>query len=281
MKYMTKEWYETMQKTSFHLLLKVSKKAEIFSEEYFKKLYKSEEKAWLRLQESVSKIGFEDVFHNEFHFERVDGKPLEPSESEEVKKMYLKIQEEARSSFANRPAFEPEKEKKNFKQALRYNVKHLKRSLPDAILQKVADIRVLALNRASADVKKEIAAYCKANEKAVESATNAYWKGYKKRFKNDKPKFAEKFNFHDCIVSSCRKRGNDIFITFDNSGGFTDVRQIILKNCSVLKQDAPLHGAWWLYDEIYRSKNGYEIHVLLQKKDLIYFIVTVTDIEYK
>jgi len=28
MKYMTKEWYQTMQKTSFHLLLRVTKQAE-------------------------------------------------------------------------------------------------------------------------------------------------------------------------------------------------------------------------------------------------------------
>lgn len=47
MKYMSKEWYETMQKTDFHLLLRVSKKAGMFSEDYFKKLYKSEEKARL------------------------------------------------------------------------------------------------------------------------------------------------------------------------------------------------------------------------------------------
>jgi hypothetical protein len=49
MKYMTKEWYETMQNTGFHLLLRVSKNAEVLSEDYFKKLYKREEKAWLRL----------------------------------------------------------------------------------------------------------------------------------------------------------------------------------------------------------------------------------------
>lgn len=40
MKYMTKKWYNTMQKTDLHFFLKVSKKAETFSEEYFKELYK-------------------------------------------------------------------------------------------------------------------------------------------------------------------------------------------------------------------------------------------------
>lgn len=31
--------------------------------------------------------------------------------------------------------------------------------------------------------------------------------------------------------------------TLDNYGGFTAITQIIFKNCSILKQDAPLHGA--------------------------------------
>ena len=44
MRYMTKEWYETAQKTSYHLGLKVSKKAETYSECYFKELYKQKSK---------------------------------------------------------------------------------------------------------------------------------------------------------------------------------------------------------------------------------------------
>ena len=64
MKYMTKDWYETMQKTDLHLLLKVSKKAAVFSEDYFKELYKREEKKWLQLQSEVSEVQFEDICVN-------------------------------------------------------------------------------------------------------------------------------------------------------------------------------------------------------------------------
>jgi len=278
---MTKEWYETMQNTSFHLPLRVSKKAGMFSEDYFKKLYKSEEKAWLRLREDISKVQFEDIYPDEFQAEYADGRPLEPSEFEEDKKEYFEMREKARLNFVNTPAFDPEQEKKNFKQALQHNVKHLERNLPGEILQEIADIRVLALNHASADIKKEITAYCKENEKAVESATNAYGNEYKNSFKNGKLAFAENFNFHDCKVISCRNKGKDTVLILDNSGGFTTISQIIFKNCSILKQDIHLHGAWWLYDEIYKTDDGYEIHVLLKKNELIDFIVTVTDVEYK
>ena len=42
MKYLTKEFYNAMQKMSLHFPLRASKKAEVFSEDYFKKLYKKE-----------------------------------------------------------------------------------------------------------------------------------------------------------------------------------------------------------------------------------------------
>lgn len=279
--YMTKAWYKTMQNTSFHLLLRVSKKAKVFSEDYFKKLYKSEEKAWLRLQEDVSKVKFEDIYLDEFQAEDADGRPLEPVEFEETKREYFKMREQACLNFSDTPAFDPEQEKKNFKRVFRYNFKHLKENLPDAILQKIADIRVLALNCASSDIKKEITTYCKTNKKAIELATKAYWNEYKKNFKSGEPAFAGNFNFHDCKVISCRKKGKDVILTLDNSGGFITISRIIFKNCSILKQDKPLHGAWWLYDEIYKTNGGYEIHVLLQKNELIDFIVIVTDVEYK
>ncbi|MHC1694943.1 MAG: DUF4085 family protein [Eubacteriales bacterium] len=280
MKYMTKEWYETMQKTSFHLLLKVSKKAEVLSEDYFKRLYKSEEKACLKLQEDVSNVKFEDIYPDEFQADYADGRPLEPAEFEEAKKEYFRMREQACLSFANKPAFNTENEKKRFKQSFRYNIKHLERNLPNEILQKIADIRVLALNHASADIKKEITAYCKANEKAVESATKLYWNEYKKNFRSGELAFTENFSFHDCKVISCRKKGKDIVLILDNSGGFTAINQIILKNCMILKQYTPLHGAWWLYDKIYKTNDGYEIHILLQKNELVDFIVIVTDVEY-
>ena len=73
----------------------------------------------------------------------------------------------------------------------------------------------------------------------------------------------------------------DLILTLDNSDGFTNIKQIIFKDCTVLKQDSSLHGAWWLYDEIYKTDKGYEIHALLQNKQLIDFIVNATDVEYK
>lgn len=263
MKYMTKEWYKTCQKTTSHLLLRVSKEASVFSEDYFRKLYNSEEKAWLLLQEEDSKVQLRYfyIYPDESQAEYDDDRPFE-------------------LSVDNIPPFNLEQEKKNFKQALQDNIKHLKRNLPKEILFKIADIRILALERASADIKKEITTYCKTNLKTVNSEQSAYWKEFKKSFKNGEPAFLKNFKFHDCTVASCRKKGKDTVLTLDNSG-LSTISQIIFKNCTIVKQDTLLHGAWWLYDEIYKIKDGYEIHVLLFKNELIDFIVNVADVEYK
>ncbi len=281
MKYMTKEWYETMQKTDLHLLLNVSKKAEVFSEEYFRELYKREEKKWLKLQKEVSEVKFEDVYPEEFYAEYADGSPLEESEFEAAKKEYFEQREQARMSFCNLPSFDSERERKIFKQSFHNNIKHLKSCLPESILRKVADIRVLALDYASHEVKQDITRFCKQNEKSIHAAMAAYQKKYKKQFKNSIPAFAEELNLHDCQVLSCRRKGKDVVLSLDNSGGFTNIIKIRIKNCEVVKQDAPLYGAWCLYEEIYKAGEKYEIHFLLDKNKLIDYIIVADDLEYQ
>lgn len=280
MKYLTKEWYETMQKTDLHLLLKVSKTAEAFSEEYFRELYKREEKNWLKLQKDVSEVKFEDIYPEDYHAAYPDGTPLEESLLEEARKSYFEQREQARLKFNNRPEFNIEEKKKRFKQSFRYNLKRLKNSLPESILLKVADIRVLALNYASREVKQEITQFCKQNEKSTRAAMAAYQKQYRKQFKTGAPAFVEELNLHDCNVLSCRRAGNDVVMVLDNSEGFTNISTIRIKNCVVIKQDAPLHGAWCLYEEIYKAGESFEIHFLLDKNKLIDYIIVADDLEY-
>ncbi len=280
--YMTKEWYNTMQKTSFHLMLKTTKKAESFSEDYFKKLYMKEEGIWLQLQEDVSNVNIEDIFSEEFYMESLDGNPIDTDEFEEAKEMYFKMREQIISEHKNNPpVFDIEQQKKIFKKSFQCNLKLLKENLPTDILDEVADIRVLALNRASADIRRKITIFCKKNDKSCRNAMDTYWKNYKRTFRRYEPAFAEQFNFHDCRIISSRQEGNDFIIKLDNSGGFTSIKKIIFKDCIILKQDSILKNVWWLYDEIYKTDNGYEIHALLQGKEVIDFIVDVKDVIFK
>ena len=251
MKYCTKEWYQTMQKTDFHLLLKVSKKAEVFSEEYYKELYAKRETEQLRMDEEVSKVKFEEICSEEEF--------VSHEEFENARKDYEK----------NSLKFDPEETKKNFRTAQDYNIELLKTSLPEEILAKVADIRVLALDVCTAEVKRLITKFCKNNEKTVELTMKKLTKAEQEQFGENPPEFTDE-SFHDCQITALEKSGKDIVIKLDNSGGFTDCKGIVFKNAEIIEQDGDLSGAWWLYDEIYKTDNGFEIHALLENDELMY-----------
>ncbi len=275
MRYLTKEWYEQMQGTGCHLLLKVTEKAAVYSEKTFKKLYAKEEKVWADLQKDISEVCFEDIFpesNGEILLD--DGNKASPEMTAE----YNEMRKCAYESYLNRPEYNEETEKKLFKTRYLCNLRNLKNELPEEIQTMVADMRVLALNYCTAEVKKAIAGYSRANENAVKASVKAYDRESEKSFKKQIPEFLKEFGFHDCDVISCRKRGGDIVLTLDNAGGFTRMSKIIFKNCTVLEQDARLSGAWWLYEEVYKVDGGYEIHTLLKKRKLIYFTVRAEDV---
>jgi hypothetical protein len=234
MKYLTKDWYIAMQRSDLHLLLKVSKQAEKFSEQLFEKLYKKKEIERLELEKSLTI--FEELYPEEFPFDEdcYDS----PEELEEEKEEYYKDREEARLDWEKNPPppFDADKVKRDFKEWLPRQIQYLKAVLPQAILDKVADIRVLALDYASKTMKTEISEFCRRNEKNVNDAVKAYQKYYRETFKKNKPLFLDKFNFHDCEVKSCIKQGDDLIIKLDNSGGFTSIKKIIIKNGIIIKK---------------------------------------------
>ncbi|OED31780.1 hypothetical protein BHE17_04725 [Planococcus maritimus] len=70
---------------------------------------------------------------------------------------------------------------------------------------------------------------------------------------------------HDAVVRSVERPSEDrLVLTLDCSGGFhyfTDVRFTFE---GVTYSDVPgdFKGAWWLYDEIYKTQDGFELHTL-------------------
>lgn len=223
MKYLTKEWYNTMQNTSHHLFLKEDIRASQYSEEYFQVLYKKEENKWNSNEYKV--IEFKDFFSD--------------------------------------------------------NMDMLKNNLPKSILNEVCDIRVLALNYATKEVIDKIKKFCKKNENIVQKAFDDYNKDFERQFRNCKPKFINEWGFHDCNIITFKKIDKDYHMNLDNTGSFTEINNVIFKNAKIIKQESDLNGTWWLYDEIYKTDDKYEIHVLLWKEDLIDFIIQCSDVVLK
>jgi len=226
MKYMTKEWYKTMQNTSDYLIIRhVGEKYNKVSEEIFKELYTKEK----QIKDKI------------FHF----GEP----------KMYKDFNDYFNSSL-NRI-----------------------RKLPDTILNEVSDVRLLALGYATQKNYDRIKEYCINNSKIVEKTVDDYAKYIKKEFKNKIPNF-EKESFHDSQITNFIHKGNDYIFELDNEGSFTEINNIIFKNAEIIKQEFSIKDARWLYNEIYKIGDKYEIHLLLwaSNDELIDFILTCDDI---
>jgi len=70
---------------------------------------------------------------------------------------------------------------------------------------------------------------------------------------------------HDAVVLSVERPAEDqLVLTVDCSGGFhyfTDVR-FTFEGVSYSNIPANFKGAWWLYDEIYKTEDGFELHTL-------------------
>ncbi len=244
MRYCTKEWYWTMQNTDIHLLLRVNKKAETFSEDFYRKLYAKKLDERLKIDKGCSEVKadeiiFEEEFENKEDFEQAlrEYKP---------------------------PVFDPEQTKCEFAAQHRREIKRLRQSLPKEILDKTADVRVLVLDVASAEVKRLITAFCKENERKVQHAFKELHKAEKRDFgcEENMPEFCRE-SLHDCTVTSCHIKGKDLVLDIDYHGGFTNAVNVIFKNAEVVEREERLAGAVWLYDEVYKCERGLEIHALL------------------
>ncbi|RXI38159.1 hypothetical protein DP129_12500 [Clostridium tetani] len=229
--------------------LEEEKSAEVFSEEYFQELYKEKLKRSLENKKRINKY-------------------------------ILQLGEESKIPYE---PFNEEKESNKFHEAFLYNQEHMKKVLPEEILKKIADIKVFILDKASHEVIKAVTKFCKNNEKLVEKTFEEYQKYYEKALKTFDKHIVENINFHDCNVIDVKQTKESLKILFDNSGGFTNINEIQFENYNIIKQDDILQGSWWIYDEVYKVDDNYELHVLLQNKnkDLIEFVASFEQISFK
>lgn len=251
MKYLTKEWYELCQKTSYHLLLEEDQQAETCSEEFFQQLKNSELNSWLELQEEVNSL--------------------------------MKEQAESESNIEYEP-FDRERVTEQFHQGFIINQEELKRDLPEDILNQIADIRVFALNKATRPVIDAVTKFCEENEKAVEATMEEYRTYFEKASASFDKEIVENFGFHDCIIEeTVEKNPSSLKLVLNNSGGFTDIKEVTFENFEIIKQDGTLEDSWWLYEEVYKVNDKYEFHALLTNKEmgLIDFIISADKVSFK
>lgn len=223
-----------------------------------------------------------------FYLTLEEDEQAESFSEEYFQKLYLEKLNEFlgswKQSYENgHKPFEREKFSKQFEERFICHQENFEKILPEKILKNIADIRVFVLDRASRQVISDVTRFCNDNEKSVDKTIKEYNKYYSEALKSFNKHLVENINFHDCLITDIKQTNQYLSILFDNSGGFTDVYEIRFENYKIIKQDASLENSWWLYDEVYKTDDKYEIHALLENKNigLIEFTVSAENISFK
>lgn len=280
MKYLTKEWYELCQRCSYHLLIKISEKAAVFSEEYYQQIYHRKLRAFLKREMkdsgdprllTLAMIETADPEPELRSWLREEGFLNE--EEHKGSPNGMKAEMEAERSPKPFKPFDEKRESKLFQICIHErHISELQNALPPEILREVADIRVLALDVATKDVKKAIRSWCRKNAKEADRIAGQYH--WIEELHNG-------FSFHDNNLVKIDQKGNKLVIEFEQVHNQSE--SIIFHDFRILEQEGDLTGAWWLYEEVYPAENGNEYHVLLQRKDgqLAYLTILARKIELK
>ncbi len=265
MKYLTKEWYQKMQNGCLHLCLIEINKAEHFTEEYFYKVYKRQENHDIEIETFLY-----EIINNEKIY--VNYKGSTRKQKQKWKKQFLRQDEDFKLNI--------EKGKKNFNDSYNRTLKYLESNLPKEILNEVADIRLLALNRCTPKVKKLITEFSKNNDKFVHECYNNYLIESSKSFGNQSSESYDKISYHDGFIHICEAIDSDLVIRIsDVESGLSE---IIFKNYKLLSDNLAINHATWLYEELYKNENGLEVYVLFEKEnELIEFGVFAKEIVKK
>lgn len=313
MKYLTKDWYETCQRTGLHYGMRVHRGAGAFSETLYQRLYRRKEKAYIQSEHEI--YNFDPRY---FHGQ--DGSSFVPADKfargEEIKAedilIYQMPEEEKEQiqkmieAYDHRSPFDVEKCKQEFRVMQETSrMEEAEERITDEILMQIADLRVFCLGYCTKEVKVQLERVSRANGKIVKLGSEAHTRAQKAE---DIPESIRKIhNFHDSIVlgignsreldddfdqrgkdsqqdnctnssnGSCKVFKDDFLIQMDAQGGFTDFNKVTFRNAEIIKQESII-GSRWLYCELYRIEKGYEVHILFWGEGMPELILTCSDI---
>ncbi|WP_434752258.1 DUF4085 family protein [Paenibacillus amylolyticus] len=156
-----------------------------------------------------------------------------------------------------------------------WNYRYHAEKLSSEILEQIADIRVFALGYCTREVMQKLKEESARNTKEMERVLEEYRETMINQDISNE--IRRKVQFHDCEVTELLT-GDDLVICFDNRGGFTEMNKLKLIAPEILKQEGEIVGRFWLYEELYRIDNGYELHVLLNGEPMSELIIRCADI---
>lgn len=166
-------------------------------------------------------------------------------------------------------SFIPEREQRLFEESIARELRCYQDRLPPAIRAKVADLRVLALGYCTEEVFSDLDAYrTRCEEQTVQTMRQAWdlqvsqglgqhWTG--------------EHSLHDSVVLAMGREGEDLVIEFCREDvQWPEIRAIRFREGRIRKQEQSPENAWWLYDEIWQTEEGYEVHALLWRDEEVF-----------
>lgn len=282
MKYLTKEWYETCQKMGLHFGLRVHNGACEWNEALFQRLYKRKENEHIKQEREMYDIDPRYMLATDGQMLTRANKAFSGEEVTEKDQIVYHMPPEERAhiekliaEYDARPPFDEKKCKEEYKEAMEWNFLYQKESLPKEIYEQIADIRVFTLGYCTREIFRQLKKQSAENRKEMDRISKEYREAI---VAQDIPgEIHSRVQFHDCTVTELLTE-NEVVIRFDTRGGFTNINKLTLVNPEIIKQEGEIVGSYWLYQELYRIDQGYELHVLFGGEPMHELIVRCADI---
>lgn len=177
--------------------------------------------------------------------------------------------------------FDEGQERRLFREGYLRDLERFRTRTPAKILEKVADIRVLALGFCTAEVYRDFSDYRALCEERTEETMDKVWE--LQQAQGLAQHWTGEHSLHDSFVLSLNREGGDLVLEFeyDEEATWPEIRGVRFRDAKILKQEGPVPNAWWLYDEIWKTGEGaFEIHALLwRNEDLLELTIECRDTE--
>ncbi|NLV98287.1 MAG: DUF4085 family protein [Clostridiaceae bacterium] len=250
MKYLTKEWYRKSNLTDLHFDLAILDEAADQDDELFASLYKDEEEQFIQDEREEYDYDPRNLFAEDSFDQESD--LLDFLAEEEFIEQLIE-------SFDKRPAFSAEKTKELFAEIYQASLDAAKENLPPEIYSQIADPRVFALGFCSDEIYNLVRDFSISNNRESMQVLEDYEDMM--RLQNIPRQLRQRFGFHDCKITGWLSQGKDLVLTLDTEDGFTSDNRITFLDVTVLL-DENIVRLYWIYDELYKTENGYEVHIL-------------------
>lgn len=291
MKYYTKKWYNLMQNLYYTDDIKTIEDKDyseeeikqICQDEYDKQLeeYINEEEA-LYNEPPINNLDFlEDLDRKDIIVvNEEDDTIIEPKSNEEAKKIIEEQYYKELEEFKNRPAFNRKEVEKEFEESYQNGLRYSKENYPKFVSDEV-DERFLALHLMPKSIFNELKIYEKENQKEFEKIEE---EAEKELSNQNIPEDILNifFEFHDGNIKELAQNGEDIVLTIETEEG--QIKIVNFKNGVFLENEIGKYTkkdineyCVWLYYELYKINDKYELHILIQKEEGLKYITIKCD----